>query len=123
MIPTTSPSTCPGSAHHADDRGLAGHQPDLRASLRSLPGDLVNAAPGSFSSAFFFSVGTLSTVGYGVMAPSSTYGHVVSATEIVTGTASTAIVTGLLFVRFSRPKAKILYADNAVVSIRNGKPI
>ncbi len=86
------------------------------------PGDVTNAAAGSFSDVFFFSVETLATVGYGVMAPATLYGHVVSAAEIVTGTAFTAIVTGLLFVRFSRPKAKILYAYDAVVSVRNGKP-
>ncbi len=86
------------------------------------PGDVANAAPGSFSDVFFFSIETLATVGYGVMAPATLYGHVVSAGEIVTGTAFTAIVTGLLFVRFSRAKAKILYAEDAVVTIRNGKP-
>jgi inward rectifier potassium channel len=86
------------------------------------PGDIANAAPGSFSDAFFFSIETLATVGYGVMAPSTTYGHIVSATEIVGGMAFTAIVTGLLFVRFSRPKANIVYADDAVVSTYNGRP-
>jgi inward rectifier potassium channel len=86
------------------------------------PGDVANAAPGSFSDVFFFSVETLSTVGYGVMAPATLYGHILSAAEIVTGTAFTAIVTGLLFVRFSRPKAKILYADDAVITTRNGNP-
>ncbi len=86
------------------------------------PGDVVNARPHSFSDVFFFSVETLATVGYGVMAPATLYGHIVSASEIVTGTAFTAIVTGLLFVRFSRPKAKIIYADDAVVSLHNGKP-
>ena len=71
---------------------------------------------------FFFSVETLATVGYGVMAPVTLYGHIVSAAEIVTGTAFTAIVTGLLFVRFSRAKAKILFADNALVTVHNGDP-
>lgn len=85
------------------------------------PGDVTNAAPGAFSDAFFFSVETLATVGYGVMAPATTYGHVVSAIEIVCGTAFTAIVTGLLFVRFSRPKAKIVYADDAVVTTHNNQ--
>ena len=61
------------------------------------PGDIANAQPGSFSDAFFFSIETLATVGYGVMAPASSFGHIVSATEIVTGMAFTAIVTGLLF--------------------------
>lgn len=86
------------------------------------PGDVINTAPGSFGDVFFFSIETLATVGYGVMAPATTYGHIVSAVEIVSGMAFTAIVTGLLFVRFSRPKAKILYAEDAVVSLRNGVP-
>jgi inward rectifier potassium channel len=86
------------------------------------PGDVANARPGSLSDAFFFSIETLATVGYGVMAPATLYGHIVSSAEIVTGMAFTAIVTGLLFVRFSRPKAKILYADDAVVTTHNGQP-
>jgi len=86
------------------------------------PGGVTNAAPGSFSDAFFFSVETLATVGYGVMAPATLYSHIVSCVEIVTGTAFTAIVTGLLFVRFARPRAKVLYANDAVITIRNGKP-
>jgi inward rectifier potassium channel len=86
------------------------------------PGDVANAAPGSFSDAFFFSVETLATVGYGVMAPTTLYSHIVSSAEIVTGTAFTAIVTGLLFVRFARPKAKIVYANEAVITTRNGMP-
>jgi inward rectifier potassium channel len=86
------------------------------------PGDIANTAPGSFSDLFFFSIETLATVGYGVMAPASLYGHIVSAAEIVTGMAFTAIVTGLMFVRFSRPKAKIVAADDAVVTTHNGRP-
>jgi inward rectifier potassium channel len=85
------------------------------------PGDIANARPGNFADAFFFSVETLATVGYGVMAPVTTYGHIVSATEIVNGTAFTAIVTGLLFVRFSRPKARIVYAIDAVVTTHNAR--
>jgi inward rectifier potassium channel len=92
----------------------------LFASLYSLSaGGISNAAPHSFSDAFFFSVETLATVGYGVMAPTTPYTHIVSATEIVTGMAFTAIATGLLFVRFSRPKAKISYAEQAVVTAFN----
>ncbi len=85
------------------------------------PGDIANARPGDFADAFFFSVETLATVGYGVMAPVTTYGHIISATEIVSGTAFTAIVTGLLFVRFSRPKARIVYADDAVIHTHNAQ--
>jgi inward rectifier potassium channel len=86
------------------------------------PGDVANIAPDSFADVFFFSIETLATVGYGVMAPATLYGHIVSAAEIVTGMAFTAIFTGLLFVRFSRPKAKIVYAEDAVVTMHNGRP-
>jgi inward rectifier potassium channel len=89
---------------------------------RLSPGDVANVAPDSFADVFFFSIETLAPVGYGVMAPATLYGHIISALEIVTGMAFTAIFTGLLFVRFSRPKAKIICADNAVVTMHNGRP-
>ena len=86
------------------------------------PGAVTNLPPGSFMGAFFFSMETLATVGYGVMAPATFYGHVVAGVEIISGTAFTAIMTGLTFVRFSRPRARILYADQAVVARHNGQP-
>jgi len=63
-----------------------------------------------------------STVGYGEMAPASLYGHVVASIEILIGMTFMAIFTGILFVRFSRPKAKILFPDNLVVTPHNGQP-
>jgi len=86
----------------------------------AVPGCVANARPGAFSDAFFFSLETLATVGYGVMAPATLYGHVISAIEIVSGMVFTAIMTGLLFVRFSKPRPKILFADQAVVTTHNG---
>jgi inward rectifier potassium channel len=86
------------------------------------PGCVANMRPGSFSDAFFFSLETLATVGYGVMAPATLYGHTVSAIEIVCGMVFTAIMTGLLFFRFSKPKPKILFADQAVVTSHNCSP-
>jgi inward rectifier potassium channel len=83
---------------------------------------VANARPGSIADAFFFSIETLATVGYGEMAPATVFGHLVAATEIVTGMAFTAIMTGLIFVRFSKPKARILYADNIVITRHNGRP-
>ena len=71
---------------------------------------------------FFFSIETLATVGYGEMYPATPYGHVVAATEIVCGLAFTAILTGLTFVRFSRPRAKLVFARNPVVATHNDKP-
>jgi inward rectifier potassium channel len=86
------------------------------------PGSVANARPDSFSDAFFFSIQTLATVGYGAMYPATLYGHVVVAIEIVCGLAFTAILTGLTFVRFSRPRARLIFAANPVVAMHNGKP-
>ena len=84
------------------------------------PGCIDNA--NSFFDAFFFSVETLATVGYGAMAPATPYGHAVSVIEIALGMAFTAIMTGLVFIRFSRPRPKILYADKAVITSHNRSP-
>jgi inward rectifier potassium channel len=86
------------------------------------PGAVTNARPGSIRDAFFFSFETLATVGYGEMYPGSLYGHLVACAEIVTGLGFTAIMTGLTFVRFSRPRAKFLFARRLVVCQHNGTP-
>jgi len=86
------------------------------------PGSVGNARPGSLADGFFFSMETLATVGYGQMYPATTYGHLVSITEIMSGLAFTTITTGLIFVRFSKPRAKILYADHVVITPYNGMP-
>jgi inward rectifier potassium channel len=85
------------------------------------PGSIANATP-TFLQGFFFSVETLATVGYGVMAPATLYGHVVSSVEILCGMTFTALFTGLIFVRFSKPRAKIRFANVAVITAYNGKP-
>jgi inward rectifier potassium channel len=86
------------------------------------PTPLANTHPGSLSDAFFFSLETATTVGYGDMYPVNDYGRIVAGSEMMVGVAFTALTTGLLFVRFSRPKAQIRYARNAVVAVRNGQP-
>lgn len=86
------------------------------------PGAVANARPHDFGDVFFFSIETLSTVGYGDMYPATLYGHLIAALEIVCGIGVTAIVTGLTFVRFSRPRAKLVFAANPVVATHNGKP-
>jgi inward rectifier potassium channel len=85
------------------------------------PRSVANARPGSVSDAFFFSLETLATVGYGVMAPATLYGHIISGIEIVVGMMFVAIMTGLTFVRFSRPRGKFLWAEKAVVTTYNGR--
>ncbi len=95
----------------------------LFAVLYSLqPGSVANAREGAFTDLFFFSLETLATVGYGAMSPATLYGHILSAIEIITGMAFVGIMTGLTFVRFARPKGKILFADKAVVATHNGYP-
>jgi inward rectifier potassium channel len=87
-----------------------------------VPGSVANARPHSFADAYFFSIETAATVGYGEMYPATAYGRVVAATEIPCGLAFTAILTGLTFVRFSRPRAKLVFAASPVVAMHNGKP-
>jgi inward rectifier potassium channel len=87
-----------------------------------VPGSVANARPDSFADAFFFSIETLATVGYGEMYPATLYGHLVASAEIVCGFAFTAILTGLTFVRFSRSRAKLVFARNPVVAMHHSKP-
>ena len=87
-----------------------------------VPGSVANARLGSFADAFFFSIETLATVGYGEMYPATAYGRLVAGSEIVCGLAFTAILTGLTFVRFSRPRAKFIFAANPVVAMHKGEP-
>jgi inward rectifier potassium channel len=86
-----------------------------------VPGSITQARSGNFADAFFFSIETLATVGYGEMYPATPYGRAVAGIEIVCGLAFTAIMTGLTFVRFSRPRAKLVFATNPVVAMHNGK--
>ena len=86
------------------------------------PGSIAGPVAPSFIDGFFFSFQTLATVGYGVMSPGSLAGHIIATAEIIIGMGFTAILTGLTFVRFSRPKAKVIYADSAVITAYNGTP-
>jgi inward rectifier potassium channel len=78
--------------------------------------------PGSFLDAFFFSVETLATVGYGHMYPDTLYGHIIATLEIIIGMFGMAVVTGLIFVRFSRPTARIQFSKSMVIGPFDGIP-
>lgn len=82
----------------------------------ALPGAIANAEPGSVLDGFFFSVDTLGTVGYGVMAPATHLGHAIASVEILTGLFFSATMTGLIFARFSRPRESLIFSDVAVIS-------
>src|SRR5437868_8426632 len=75
-----------------------------------------------FFDCFFFSVQTLATVGYGHMYPQTLYAHIVSTVEIMTGIFLLAVMSGLIFVRFSRPIARVVFSNSLVVAPLNGKP-
>jgi inward rectifier potassium channel len=81
---------------------------------------IADAKPGSFSDLFFFSVETTSTVGYGDMHPQTMYGHLIATAENFFGLVSLAVMTGLVFARFSRPRARLIFANNPVIAMHNG---
>jgi inward rectifier potassium channel len=88
---------------------------------RLVPGCIANLNPPGFAGAFFFSVETLATVGYGDMHPQSLYGHTLAMVEMFVGLMMLALVTGLMFARFSRPRARFLFARYAVVRPVDGR--
>jgi inward rectifier potassium channel len=83
---------------------------------------IANAREGNLADLFFFSVETTSTVGYGDMHPQTIYGHIVATAENFTGLLLLAVMTGLVFARFSRPRARIIFAKYPVVTKHNGAP-
>ena len=76
---------------------------------------IANQYPAGFGGAFFFSVETLATVGYGDMHPQTVYAHWIATLEIFVGMSGIALATGLIFARFSRPRARIMFSRYAVV--------
>jgi inward rectifier potassium channel len=76
---------------------------------------------GSYIDYLYFSIETLSTAGYGDMHPQTHYGHLIAAIELFTGIFSMSLMTGLIFARFSRPNARLLFADNPVTSEHEGR--
>jgi inward rectifier potassium channel len=83
---------------------------------------IANARPGSFADLFFFSVETTSTVGYGDMHPQTMYGHLIATGQNFFGMVSLAVMTGLVFARFSRPRARLIFASNPVIAMHDGAP-
>jgi inward rectifier potassium channel len=86
------------------------------------PNSISNLSPPNFWGAFFFSVETIATVGYGDMHPQTFYGHVLATIEIFIGLVFVAVLTGLIFARFSKPKSRILFTDRLILSDFNGQP-
>jgi inward rectifier potassium channel len=80
-----------------------------------------NATPGSFADAYFFSVQTMSTVGYGYWYPVGIYANTLATAEGMLGLLGFAMAAGLMFAKFSRPTAKVMFSRVAVVGPRDGQ--
>ena len=85
-------------------------------------GGIANARPGSFADAFFFSVQTFGTIGYGDLHPVGTGANLLMVAESIVGLSLIALATGLVFAKFSRPTARMVFSHEAVISPMNGVP-
>lgn len=83
---------------------------------------IANVPGGAYIDYLYFSIETLSTAGYGDMHPQTHYGHFIATVELFTGIFSMSLMTGLIFARFARPNARLLFADHLVISSHDGKP-
>ena len=86
------------------------------------PGTIDHARAGSFADAFFFSIQTMATIGYGVLTPVGAYANTVVTIETMVSLVFVAFTTGLIFARFSRPTARVVFSTVATVAIHNGMP-
>ena len=85
-------------------------------------GGVENARRGSWIDAFFFSVQTFGTIGYGTLTPGTTAANVLVVFESVISLVFTALATGLVFAKFSLPTARVMFTREATISIMNGVP-
>jgi inward rectifier potassium channel len=93
----------------------------LACGADSLTGTLPTTTGGAFWRAFFFSVETLATIGYGNITPNGLLAHIVMTAESLVGLLMFALGTGILFSRFSRPTAALMFSERSVVAPYRGK--
>ena len=86
-----------------------------------VPGSITGARSPDFAEIFFFAFEVFGTVSFGGFLPGNLYGHAVAMTEIIIGIASFAVMTGLSFARFTRPRAHVLFARHPVMTERDGQ--
>ncbi len=92
----------------------------LLAGDGALDGTHATTPAGRFAEAFFFSVHTLATIGYGTISPVTLVANIIVTIETLIGLVGVAVVAGISFARFSRPVAKILFSRNAVIAPYRG---
>ena len=90
------------------------------AGLYMLEPGSIREAGGGFADAFFFSVQTMSTIGYGTMVPATRYADILVTVEVLFGILLVAMLTGITFARFARPTAKVLFSEKMVIARRDG---
>ena len=94
----------------------------LFAGLFLLVPDSIAGSEGGFADAFFLSVQSLATIGYGVLSPKGAWGNLVVTVESFVGIAYSALATGVFFAKFARPKPHVLFSKFCVVHLRDGVP-
>lgn len=94
----------------------------LFAALYLVLGGVSNMRAGSFADAYYFSVHTMATIGYGDMVPVSTGANVVVIAEAIVGLLYSAIATGLVFAKFSKFAGRVVFTNYATVFDFNGVP-
>lgn len=85
-------------------------------------GNIAETRHGSFADAFYFSVQTMATIGYGKMHPQTDFANILVTMEAMIGTTSLALASALMFARLARPTARVLFSKVAVVSAYEGTP-
>src|SRR5216684_2947528 len=107
-------------------RVIGARRPGLRdayhALLYMVVGGVANARRGSFLDAFYFSVQTMGTIGYGSMFPVSTGANNIVVLESIVGLLITALATGLVFVRFSLTRPRVVFGRYAAIGPMDGIP-
>lgn len=81
-----------------------------------------NARPGNFLDAFFFSVQTMASIGYGAMYPKTAYANLLVTIESIVGLFGLTISSGIMFARFSLPKAQVIFSHVILITPYNGLP-
>ena len=88
----------------------------LACGAGALSGNRIEHNYGAFWQAFFFSVHTFATIGYGNVSPVGMAANIIVVIESLAGLLATALITGLIFARFSRPTARIEFSNQAVIA-------